>query len=224
MTLTLSARGQWSHHVSLFCRRMPLFGAFWLQTDESSGSKVKARSHKYCWSKLSRSGYTRYRFVIKRRSIWPVQVNFFGGTEWGDYSGPVTSESACGTGRARGAHRTTSCSIDGGTQNSANQNIDIEALTSRAQREADERSEAAEVAVLPKGSAFVAAPLSSELEANSGGLIATYDVKRIGGKKNAGFGAAAMIAAVSLFGATGAVSQTRCSRRTRRKRIQAIRR
>lgn len=50
MTLTLSARGQWSHHVSLFRCRMPLFGAFWLQTDESGASKVKARSHKHYWS------------------------------------------------------------------------------------------------------------------------------------------------------------------------------
>ena len=124
----------------------------------------------------------------------------------GRHSGPVTSESTHVELESAGHIGPRRAALMAERQNPANQNIDIEALTSRAQREADERSEAAEVAVLPKGSAFVAAPLSPELEANSEGLIATYDVKRIGGKKNAGFGAAAMIAAVSLFGATGAVS------------------
>ncbi|WP_273488167.1 G5 domain-containing protein [Ancrocorticia populi] len=60
----------------------------------------------------------------------------------------------------------------------------------QAEREAVTNFEALE------GSAFVPAAVSD----------ITVEAKRSGTKKNAGFGAAAMIATVSLFGATGAVS------------------
>lgn len=82
-----------------------------------------------------------------------------------------------------------------------NQQVDIAALQEAAIENAGDTS-----VLTPQGAAFISAPLSPELEeASSEGLVSTFSNKDKKAKRNTGMAAAAAIAAVSVFGASGSV-------------------
>ncbi|MGO1591482.1 MAG: G5 domain-containing protein [Ancrocorticia sp.] len=132
----------------------------------------------------------------------------------GRHSGSVTPDSAQvdleGTGHI-GPRRAALMAERQAADSQHIDHIDVVALTERAQSIAAESGATAgasaaadESAVPAAGSAFVAAPISPDLDSED--LVATYQVKRASAKKNVGVGAVAMIAAVSMFGVAGAVS------------------